>query len=242
MKNMLFSLFLAVGLASFSPTAPSVAAQNPAGQAAANKLVFKFKQDLQGWTGGFADYPPGQETFYELTAQSRPLPAEVGKNAKGFFISGNNHSDDLFMFLKRRVTGFKPNTTYRLQFKVKFATNAPANCVGIGGAPGESVYLKVGGATLEPQGEVQENLLVLNLDKGNQAQGGRNAVVAGNISGTNSNCAAPRFEFKVLKNTAPVEVTTAADGSFWLLVGTDSGFEGTTSLYYSAIQVQLVEK
>jgi hypothetical protein len=29
------------------------------------------------------------------------------------------------------------------------------------------------------------------------------------------------------------------DGTFWLLVGTDSGFEGTTTLYYQRIGVTL---
>jgi len=37
----------------------------------------------------------------------------------------------------------------------------------------------------------------------------------------------------------PMKTWTSASGELWLLVGTDSGFEGTTSLYYTKIIVQL---
>jgi hypothetical protein len=35
----------------------------------------------------------------------------------------------------------------------------------------------------------------------------------------------------------PFTVTTAADGSLWLIFGTDSGFEGQTALYYTRLIV-----
>ncbi len=35
------------------------------------------------------------------------------------------------------------------------------------------------------------------------------------------------------------EVTTGDDGGLWLIVGTDSGFEGETRLYYTTIEVTL---
>jgi len=37
-------------------------------------------------------------------------------------------------------------------------------------------------------------------------------------------------------------VTSDKDGSIWVLVGSDSGFEGATTLYYGAITINLVEK
>ena len=37
----------------------------------------------------------------------------------------------------------------------------------------------------------------------------------------------------------PLTVRTDAEGSAWIFVGSDSGFEGTTSLYYDRIDVVL---
>jgi putative lipoprotein len=39
---------------------------------------------------------------------------------------------------------------------------------------------------------------------------------------------------------SPLSVTTDASGGMWLIVGTDSGFEGLTALYYSRISYTLV--
>jgi hypothetical protein len=76
----------------------------------------------------------------------RALPAGVEPTGNGYYIAGNNHSDDLFMFLKRKLgpaDGVQPNTAYRLKFKIVFASNAPSGCLGIGGAPGEGVTHKL---------------------------------------------------------------------------------------------------
>jgi len=37
----------------------------------------------------------------------------------------------------------------------------------------------------------------------------------------------------------PLTVMPNPDGSVWLLMGTDSGFERRTSLYYTRVSVQL---
>ena len=68
-------------------------------------VSYDFRNGAQGWQAGFADYPPATDNgFYELKAEIRSLPPELGINGTGFFIQGNNHSDDLFMFLKRRLS------------------------------------------------------------------------------------------------------------------------------------------
>jgi hypothetical protein len=37
----------------------------------------------------------------------------------------------------------------------------------------------------------------------------------------------------------PVTVTTNSKGEFWLIIATDSGFEGKTSLYYKSINIEI---
>ena len=102
--------------------------------------------------------------------------------AKGLFISGNNHSDDLFMFLKRQIVGLKPNTLYTLAFEATLESNIPPGSFGIGGSPGESVYVKIGASSQEPQKIAKAGFYFLNVDKGNQAQGGADAIVTGSLA------------------------------------------------------------
>lgn len=69
-------------------------------------VTYDFRNGAQGWQAGFADYPPATDDgFYGLKAEIRSLPPELGINGTGFYIQGNNHSDDLFMFLKRETSG-----------------------------------------------------------------------------------------------------------------------------------------
>ena len=82
---------------------------------------FGFSDGLEGWIGGFADYPFGAEGTFELNWDWQPLPDVLEGN--GIYITGNNRSDDLFMFVKRRVEGLKPNAQYQLVFEVRFATS-----------------------------------------------------------------------------------------------------------------------
>src|SRR5690349_5159102 len=68
------------------------------------QLTYDFGNGALGWEPGFADYTPqfGLD-IYDLRSEIRQLPSEIGSGT-GFFLQGHNRSDDLFMFLKRRLT------------------------------------------------------------------------------------------------------------------------------------------
>ncbi|HXH69158.1 MAG TPA: hypothetical protein VNI60_02305 [Pyrinomonadaceae bacterium] len=214
------------------------------------EIEYNFKSGSSGWTADFADYNPATNDsgFYELYNGIRLMPRKLTYvSRRGFYIQGNNHSDDLFMFLKRRLTaadGIVAGQTYRIEYVIKLASDAPSGCGGIGGTPGESVYLKAGASSVEPLAVLQPNgYLRMNIDKGNQSQGGTAASVAGNIA-NGIPCAAvfPLSKFALIErlHQHTTNVTANANGELWLLVGTDSGFEGTTRLYYQSIRVRLV--
>jgi hypothetical protein len=210
------------------------------------RASYDFRDGAQGWEAGFADYPPGEEQSYELESGVRDLPPGAEPGGTGFYIAGNNHSDDLFMYLKRKLgpaEGVQPNATYRLAFKIVFASNAPSECTGIGGAPGESVTLKAGGSDIEPRPEVKDGVYRLNVDKGEQASGGPAGEVVSNIAnGTPcEQAAASNYPYVSLTRqlAGELSIKSSASGELWLLVGTDSGFEGRTALYYESIEVQL---
>ncbi len=202
-------------------------------------VSFDFSQSEEGWKADFADLPSNEEdsTFYELKYAYTNLPANLATQ-KAMMLSGNNHSDDLFMFIKRKVTGLNPNTSYALVFEVELASNAPKGSVGIGGSPGESVYLKAGASEIEPSKNVQGDRYVLNIDKGNQGEAGSNAAVLGDIATPLTDA---EYTLITRNNASPSAQPLIAEsnsaGEIWLMIGTDSGFEGTTTIYYTKIKV-----
>jgi len=199
--------------------------------------VYDFAVDTEGWQGGFADYSAGQEGSMHLRYGFTRLPAPLDESDGAVVLSGINRSDDLFMFMKNRITGLDANTTYSLNFNIEFATNAPDGGVGIGGAPGESVYVKVGATTVEPKSAPDASgRYTMNIDKGNQSAGGVNMVVVGDFSNdTNST----DYRLKRLSTNTPFQVRTDENGSLWVIVGTDSGYEGETTIFYNQIDIEM---
>lgn len=204
-------------------------------------IEFDFSSDYQGWVAGFADYPVGKETEWAISSSLASLPAPLDGSRKGILLTGTNHSDDLFMYLTRAITALAPNKPYALRFRVTLATNAPRNCVGIGGAPGESVVLKVGGTSTEPGRNVDAaQYYRANFDHGAQFAAGRDASPVGDLANSNTNCGAPRYELKQYDSgSTPITITSDANGRLWLVVGVDSGFEGTTAVYVTSIKVDI---
>lgn len=208
-------------------------------------LEFDFRQGVQGWEAGFAEYDPDMEGMM-LEAEIRPLPSELGINGAGYYLQGMNRSDDLFMFLKRQLEaddGVVPGQEYRVMFTIVFASNAPSGAVGIGGSPGESVYLKAGASTVEPEVYLDsaDNHYRMNVDKGSGNSGnGTTASVIGHIGNGLSAEDNPRYMSLKQQHEHQYTVNASQDGELWLLVGTDSGFEGLTVIYYQSIAVTLI--
>ena len=202
--------------------------------------LFEFQQDNQGWTHGFADYPFDAEIFYELDFQWLPLPNPLDTNQNSLFITGNNHSDDLFMFIKKHITGLSSNSFYDVTFDIQFASKYPTNAIGVGGAPGEGVTMKAGATLFEPDRiDGTEQLgypgWIMNLDKGNQVTGGEDMYVIGHVGVTDTTTV---YALKSNNNfTNPFTVMADTSGAVWVCIGTDSGFESTTALYYNRIEI-----
>ena len=196
---------------------------------------FEFASGYQGWSGDFADYPASDSVFYELAFGRSPLPLPLDTTLLGLRISGNNHSDDLFMFIKRKVTGLLPNRAYQVLIEVVFASNVPTNAIGVGGAPGEGVTVKAGITRVEPLKVNHEGFYLMNIDKGNQVQPGADMDTIGNVGVTDTTTA---YELVTRTNATHLfSFTTDSSGEAWICIGTDSGFEATTTLYYKQISL-----
>ena len=207
---------------------------------------YDFEEDEQGWVTDFTDLPADYDpVIYELDSGWGELPSGLEGNA--VFLSGHNRSDDLFMFLKVQVEGLKPNTTYKAEFTIDLASNTPEGLMGIGGSPGESVFVKAGATTDEPEVITDsDDWLRMNIDKGNQASEGEDMINLGTIA--NPNIDLDTFtgeEYALMTLTSEgreFEVASDEQGKVWFIAGTDSGFEGPTKVYYDRIWITVVEE
>jgi hypothetical protein len=210
-------------------------------------LVYDFRTGAHGWTADVADYPisVGPSISFEAGLRRLPDTAPPGSTGTAFLLSSYNTPDDLFTFMKRQIrdrAGLLPLQDYRVRYRMRFLSDAPSGCFGIGGAPGESVYLKAGGSAREPKPVRVGADIELNLPKGDQAQPGGVLSVAGDVANgipceeVSSDRPLP---LGLVEREVSHIVRTDRRGRLWLLVGTDSGYEGATTLYFQTIEVTL---
>ncbi len=196
-----------------------------------------FQSSADGWTAGISDYGVDQKDIMEFESAHAGLPAPLDATRKSMMISSMNRSDDAFMFLKKKVVGLEPNKEYSLLFEIELASKYATNSIGIGGSPGGSVFLKAGASPIEPVSQLKNGFYYVNIDKGDQSNDGKEAVGLGNI-GTGNDL--DDYTLITRTNTnKPFTTRANSQGELWLIVGTDSGFEGLTTLYYSKINVRV---
>jgi len=221
-----------------SPTATPTPTPTPA------TLRFDFAADGANWTAGFADYGQAQAGLINFVSGVRQLPAPLADRT-GYFLGGNNRSDDLAMFIYRPIEGLDPARSYRVESRVTIASNVPPGCIGIGGSPGESVFIKAGAAPRTPEVALNASgLFEVNVNKGQQAQSGSEAVVIGDFAAAGASaCSNGTYVTEVLAPAAnsPVVQPDGA-GRLWLFLTTDSGFEGRTEIYFLNAEFTLVPR
>ena len=232
MRWMLFLVPVLVAGCDDSTTGP--------GDPADVDLTFDFATGAQGWAAGFADYPEGGEAAFDLEAGPRPLPAPLDTDRSAILLSGDNHSDDLLMYVVRAVEDLTPSARYAVRLTVTLATDAPTGCVGVGGSPGESVWVKAAAVGGEPARAVDESQhWRLAAGMGNQSDPGPDGQVLGTVATANTDCANRVYATKTLSSPASLVAETDAAGRLWLVVGIDSGFEAKTAAYLMRIDARL---
>lgn len=204
------------------------------------RVIYKFAASTEGWSGDFADLPVEyDEKTFELELKQSDIPIEGGKDT-GILLKGHNRSDDLFMYITKKFGEdgrLESDTTYKVNLSFDVATNVPAGMGGIGGSPGQSVFVKAGVVNVEPKPEEKDNDYRMNIDKGNQSTGGKDMVVLGNIEKVDSSDES--YQLKAFEKS--FEVKTSQNGEAWVVIGTDSGFEGLTEIYITNVKVEFEE-
>lgn len=198
------------------------------------QIATSFTTSADGWQGGFADYH-AETAPTDVVWETRALPAPL--SGQGYYTGGTNRSDDLFIYNKKKFSGYAPSTSYLLSFEIEIATNQSSGCVGVGGAPGESVYVVAGAAPTEPRTVQTNGEYTVNLDRGNQATPGAASQVLGNVANAVPDCGPQVYQTKLLKSTVPLAVTSNASGEIWVFFGIDSGFEAKSAVFYKSVKV-----
>lgn len=196
-------------------------------------IASNFANGLDGWKGGYADFTTDTEPT-DVVWETRPLPSPLSGGA--YFTGGTNRSDDLLIYSKKKFTGYRPNGNYRIAFEIEIASNQSSGCFGVGGAPGESVYVIAGASPTEPKTVKQGDDSTLNIDRGNQATPGKASQVLGNVANSVPNCGPQVWQNKTLKSSAPLAVQADANGELWIFFGIDSGFEAKSAVFYRALK------
>ena len=196
---------------------------------------YDFSEGEQEWKHGFADYPAGPDdsALFELKYAYTDPPTESKLTKRSVMLSGNNLNQDLFMYLKRRITRLKPDTDYTITFKVELGSNLnfdPDNSTG-------SVYLKAGATPSEPKSVMASGNYVMNIDKGDQHTSGGNMISLGDVRTPASSAGYTLITRNNTMANSRYVIRTNSNGELWLIVGTDSSLEGTTSIFYSRITV-----
>jgi len=156
----------------------------------------------------------------------------------GYLLSSDNsQTGNIFMGLVKEIQA-TPSTTYALNFTVDFLTNVAAGCAGIGASPGDNVYVEVGASGSNPavaytgsSGLYEFHNLNVNV----------NLTVAGSFgSDALTDCYdSSKYVSKELSTSTNYPVTSDKNGNIWLMVGTNSFFEGTTAVYWQNLKAHL---
>lgn len=195
---------------------------------------YDFSDSDHGWIADFAELPADEgkaDEFQVNAAYTDDLSEESVISRRSYMLSGNNISGELFMYVKRKVTGLKANTNYTVTFNVDLASQ-----LNMRQASG-SVFLKAGATHTEPKSVIEDGYYRLNIDKGEYNQSGEDMILLGDIfEGMKAN----NYLLLNLNNTmanSRYVARTNNHGDIWLVVGIDSNARATTTVFLRKIQV-----
>lgn len=195
---------------------------------------FTKHNEANGWYTGFSDCP-ADTTSYDIKFGIRNLPGTNSVDKKSLMMSGDNHSDDLFLYAFKKISGLRSNSKYEADFNISFSSMYPNNSVGIGGSPANSVYLKAGLVNKLPESEITNGEYVFNLDKSNQSQSGEEMKVMGDVA-----ISGDQEIYKLIERELDdFKFTTNEKGEAFIVIGLDSGFEGRTTIYFEKLEIRL---
>lgn len=204
------------------------------------QYIYKFEKGNAGFEPIFSEYnydETGDYKIYEMKSDYKQIPV-INKESMGLYIASHNRSDDVFMGFVKKINGLAPNKEYNFNVQFQLATDAEPGGFGIGGSPSSSVYVKVGASAIKPESilDKEKGIYRMNIDIGMQSQDGKEMQTIGDV-GKLETSSASGFAYKTMKAT--VKVISDENGCAFLIIGTDSGYEGFTEYYIDNVKISV---
>ncbi len=204
----------------------------PTPQPGGTTIGFTFQQALDPWRSVFADFAAEREPFLGLDARLVSLPRELN-GGRGLLLSSQSAIEGHFSGAWRQVSGLRPHSSYKIEFRLTLASNVARGCTGTFARAAEGLIVKAGASSVVPEPN-RTGLVRLPLDKGVNTGSGRNMVAVGDLTVPELTTCAPtnRFYAKTFasQGKGPV-VSTDSVGRLWLILGVDSNFGGPSRYY-----------
>ena len=190
--------------------------------------AYDFNVSRYDWSGDYADYKVKDSSQVWFQFDRTKVPEATGSDRQSVFLSGNNLSENLFLFIKKKITGLTPNTDYTIAFDVELTCDA-------GHLSGDSIRLKAGATMVEPKKTLQGEFMRMNIDKGPSDSNGNDMIIIGTIDTSVNNAGWQEYGSIQSGISSPqglyVTAKTNASGDVWLILGIESQREGTISVY-----------
>ena len=183
---------------------------------------FDFEDGYQEWIADFADYSVGDSANWNFNQYHQAMP-NITPLQNGLRMVGDNFSDDLFFFIKRKIEGLQPNTEFQIIFSIDIVTNMPPDGVG-----GSDLMLKAGATVIEPQKIIVEEAGIqyyrMNINKGNQSQPGADMDTLGHVN----HDVPGNFTYHLVNYNNAMKLfklISDSKGELWVIIGAESQWE-----------------
>jgi hypothetical protein len=206
-----------------------------------------FAEDAEGWEAQFSEYEPGLEDSLKLSFEHDTFMADesIGE-VTAVVQSGYATNSDLFMYVKRQISGFKPNTDYKVIFTLQLIAQLNEDFSGDLSDDNNGSFLKVAAYTVEPDTMIVDDVdnpgkktVITNFDKGNNRTTGPNMSLIG------------KLEYSYIDEIPTILIgsskgdellgTTDSEGKMWMMVGVDTNEPIYQSIFYSFIGIEFQE-
>lgn len=197
-----------------------------------------FETALDGWDIEFSGYSStADSTSLDTLAALARLPRGLDTTRYAVRVFARNTKENMFNYLKKKVTGFAPNGTYQLVLDIDLGTNYPETATG---SPASAVTLKAGASGTEPVTKLANKIYTFNLDKGSGSQAGKDVALTGSVASGRTDT---RYATVRHSNAGqPFEITANNAGEIWFFVGTESTYRDSTIFYYDRIIATIKEQ
>lgn len=223
---MRLGVFLIFGIALWSCSAAS------SDEISVFNSVYDFENSSYDWSGAAADYSAKDSVNVRFDFVYTVAPDNIAPIRHSLKLSGTNPGDGyLTMFIKKEITGLRPETNYTLAFDIELACDTDSTA-------SQAIVLKAGASITEPRAIEKNQRVSLNIDNGAYGQNGADMIVIDTVDVT-----AAADEYGIVQSgDAPskyvyVNARSDAAGSLWVVIATESSAVGRSIVYYSKVAI-----